>query len=77
VKANLIAVSSQGTKQAGFGQAGFADALAKLAAGGNVDYDGVSGSVDMDERGEMKGGNYVVWQWQGGNPVDTAKVFRF
>jgi branched-chain amino acid transport system substrate-binding protein len=77
VKENIIAVSSQGTKQVGFGQAGFADALAKLAAGGNVDYDGVSGSVDMDERGEMKGGNYVVWQWQGGTPVDTAKVFRF
>jgi ABC-type branched-subunit amino acid transport system substrate-binding protein len=77
VKANLVAVSSQGQKQSGFGRAGFTDAVAKLSAAGDVDYDGVSGSVDMDANGEMKGGNYVIWNWQGGNPVDTAKVFRF
>jgi branched-chain amino acid transport system substrate-binding protein len=77
VKANIIAVSSQGPKQTGFGQAGFTDAVAKLAAGGNVDYEGVSGSVDMDTDGEMKGGNYVIWRWQGGHPVDTPQVYRF
>jgi ABC-type branched-subunit amino acid transport system substrate-binding protein len=77
VKDNIIAVSSTGTKQTGIGQAGFTDALAKLSESGNVDYDGVSGSVDMDANGEMKGGNYVIWNWQGGNPVDTSKVYRF
>jgi len=32
VKNNIIAVSRDGQKQTGFGQAGFTDALAKLAA---------------------------------------------
>jgi ABC-type branched-subunit amino acid transport system substrate-binding protein len=77
VKGNIIAVSRDGQKQNGFGQAGFTDALAKLAASGNVDYDGVSGSVDMDDRGEMKGGNYVIWNWVAGQPVDTTKIYKF
>ncbi|MBC7542319.1 MAG: ABC transporter substrate-binding protein [Candidatus Sericytochromatia bacterium] len=77
VKDNIIAVSHVGQKQTGFGQAGFTDALAKLAASGNVDYDGVSGSVDMDTRGEMTGGNYVIWNWIAGQPVDTAKIYKF
>lgn len=77
VKDNLVAVSRSGAKQAGFGEAGFRDAVAKLQAAHDVNYDGVSGTVDMDDRGEMTGGTYVIWQWVAGKPVDTSTVYRF
>jgi branched-chain amino acid transport system substrate-binding protein len=73
----LADVSRTGTKQTGFGVAGFTDAVAKLKAGIDLDYDGVSSSVDMDDRGEMTGGGYVIWQWQGGKYVNTSTLYQF
>lgn len=77
VKRHLISVTRDGVKQDGIGREGFSDAVTKIQGGIDIDYDGVSGHTDMDDRGELKGGAYVVWQWRNGQPVDTDKVFRF
>jgi neutral amino acid transport system substrate-binding protein len=82
VKNNLIAVSSGTTansvKQTGIGQAGFADALAKIKAGQDLNYEGASGNVDMDSTGNVKNATIRVWNFDAnGNPSPTTQAYNF
>lgn len=77
VKNHLPQVSAGGVKQQGFGVTGYQDAVAKLRAGVDLDYEGVSGSVDMNAMGELVEGSYVVWKWLKGQPTDTETVYTF
>ncbi len=77
VQQNLIAVSKGGTQQNGFGADGFKDSVAKIKAGTDFDYEGASGTVDLDENGDVMAASYVVWKWQGGQPVNTDKTLSF
>lgn len=41
-------------------------AFAILAEGGDIDYEGVSGPVDLDRSGDVTGGSYGIWAIEGG-----------
>lgn len=45
------------------------DVVQKAKAGADIDYKGVSGDVDFDQNGDVKGGVYEIWQI-----VDTKGV---
>lgn len=65
VKANLQAVSAGTGTLVKPGVEGIKSALAMLQAGQSVNYDGASGPVDLDARGDVTSGTYVVWKVQG------------
>ncbi|WP_394850046.1 ABC transporter substrate-binding protein [Pendulispora brunnea] len=46
--------------------------LSVLAGGGTIDYDGASGTVDFDEKGDIRSG-YVKWEIINGNFVDVDR----
>ncbi|MCY1022921.1 ABC transporter substrate-binding protein [Pyxidicoccus sp. MSG2] len=74
---NLIAVS--GTKAAvgvPVNVGGFAEALELLSAGQEVNYEGASGPLDLDENGEPFRGTYLLWRIDGGQFV-FDKALRF
>jgi branched-chain amino acid transport system substrate-binding protein len=76
VTTHMVDVSVGGTKQEGWGQAGFQDAVAKLKAGIDLDYDGVSGHCDLDATGDRVDAKDIVWQWQDGKMVKTGPVME-
>ena len=45
------------------GPRGIADALRILAEGGEVDYEGASGSMDWDENGDLRRGHIGIWRF--------------
>ena len=47
-----------------------------LAEGADIDYEGVSGPLDLDEVGDPTWGRYIIAQYQGGElvPVDSQDV---
>ena len=49
----------------GPGEEGWQAAVASIDAGEDVNYEGASGSVDLDENGDVSKGTIVIWQVQG------------
>ncbi|MBZ4423144.1 ABC transporter substrate-binding protein [Myxococcus sp. RHSTA-1-4] len=77
IRDNIIAVS--GTRNAvgtpvNVGE--FASALELLRAGQEVNYEGASGPLDLDENGEPFRGTYLLWRIDGGQFV-FDKALRF
>ncbi len=72
LKENLHAVSD------GSGEAVHAGELEKalevVRADRKINYEGASGPVDFDERGDIKSGTYVVWQIRDGKIVNTPET---
>jgi branched-chain amino acid transport system substrate-binding protein len=62
IKSNMRAVSAGGTT---FGPGQWAQLRAALVAGTDVNYDGASGSVDLDANGETTA-PYDIWKVSGG-----------
>jgi branched-chain amino acid transport system substrate-binding protein len=58
IRAAMLDVSREGTKCQTF-----ADCLALLEAGEDIDYSGASGEVDLSDVGEPTNGVYDVWQY--------------
>ncbi len=58
IRDKMLEVSQDGTKCQTY-----ADCLALLKAGTDIDYDGASGSVDLSKVGEPTSGVYDVWQY--------------
>jgi branched-chain amino acid transport system substrate-binding protein len=50
------------------------DAIAALKAGEDIDYEGASGPIDLDENGDPSAANYGTWSYTGGKLVDTDTV---
>jgi branched-chain amino acid transport system substrate-binding protein len=48
----------------GPGQEGWRAAVASIAAGEDVNYEGAAGSVDLDENGDVLKGAILIWQVQ-------------
>jgi branched-chain amino acid transport system substrate-binding protein len=72
VKENLHAVSD------GTGEPVYAGELAKALeaarAGRKINYEGASGPVDFDARGDIRSGTYVIWQIQDGKIANTPET---
>ncbi|NOZ69528.1 MAG: amino acid ABC transporter substrate-binding protein, partial [Deferribacteres bacterium] len=49
--------------------------LELLKEGKDIDYEGVSGSVNFDENGDVTGGSYGIWKIEDGKIVDEKVVF--
>ena len=75
VKENLHAVSD-GTGEAVY--AGSVEELAKalqaVRADRKINYEGASGPVDFDARGDIRSGTYVVWRILDGRITDTTET---
>jgi ABC-type branched-subunit amino acid transport system substrate-binding protein len=50
------------------------DAIAAAKAGEDIDYEGASGPIDLDENGDPSSANYGTWSYTGGKLVDTDEV---
>lgn len=74
VKAELRAVASGPGEAIASGEAGVRSALAALAAGKEIDYQGASGPVDLDAHGDPTSGTYVVWEVRGGAIRFTDRI---
>lgn len=48
--------------------------VSKVKSGADVDYKGVSGEVDFDQNGDVKGGLYEIWQISGPGQIVEIKT---
>jgi branched-chain amino acid transport system substrate-binding protein len=54
------------------------DAIAAAKAGEDIDYEGASGPIDLDENGDPSSANYATWAYTGGKLVDdTENIIPF
>jgi branched-chain amino acid transport system substrate-binding protein len=53
------------------------EAIAAAKAGEDIDYEGASGPIDLDENGDPSAANYSTWSYKGGKLVDTEQVIPF
>jgi branched-chain amino acid transport system substrate-binding protein len=74
IAANIPAVSGGGDK---YTFENLADALTAIQNGEDIDYEGVSGPLDLDENGDPGSSNYGTWSYTGGELVDSDEVFTF
>jgi len=52
-------------------------ALDAAANGDDIDYEGASGPLDLDDNGDPAAANYGTWSYTGGKLVDTDEVISF
>ena len=50
------------------------DAITALQNGEDIDYEGASGPIDLDENGDPSAANYGTWSYTGGKLVDNDTV---
>jgi branched-chain amino acid transport system substrate-binding protein len=58
IAANMISVSTGGEKVSNF-----ADGLAAIKAGKDIDYEGFSGPIEFDENGDPTGASIGIYQY--------------
>ena len=77
IAANIQAVSAAPGEKYTFEQLG--EALTALKNGEDIDYEGVSGPLDLDDAGDpgSAGANYRTWSYTGGALVDDEEVINF
>ncbi|MCE2493534.1 MAG: ABC transporter substrate-binding protein [Alphaproteobacteria bacterium] len=59
------------------GPRGVADALRILAEGGEVDYEGASGSMDWDGNGDLRRGHVGIWRFTGDERIEDVEAVPF
>jgi branched-chain amino acid transport system substrate-binding protein len=70
IAANMISVSTGGEKVSTF-----ADGLAAIKAGKDIDYEGFSGPIEFDENGDPTGASIGIYQYgTDGKPVFLEAV---
>jgi branched-chain amino acid transport system substrate-binding protein len=52
----------------------FAKASAILAKGGNINYDGASGSLDFNDTGDVISGTYIIWKIKDGKFTESGTI---
>ena len=65
---NMISVSTGGTKVTNF-----ADGLAAIKAGKDIDYDGYSGPIEFDKNGDPTGASIGIYKYLDGSGVSTLQ----
>ena len=68
IAANLTSVSTGGTKVSTF-----ADGLAAIKAGKDIDFDGFSGPIEFDANGDPTGASIGIWKYVDGSGVSTLQ----
>ncbi len=59
------------------GPRGVAEGLRILADGGEIDYEGASGSVDWDENGDLRRGHIGIWRFTGDERIEEVRAVAF
>lgn len=72
----LRQVAGPGGREVMPGAAGIAKALAIIAAGGEVDYQGVATKLDWDAAGDVPAGQIGIWQFTDGR-IEELRVVPF
>ena len=54
-----------------------ADALRILAASGEIDYEGASGSMDWDANGDLRRGHIGIWRFTGDERIEEVRAVEF
>lgn len=57
------------------GPDGFGDALALIADGTDIDYQGAAGPIDFDPNGDVLQGAIEIWEITGGKIVEAVRTF--
>ncbi len=73
-KAATIAAAVQDVTAGGRTCTTYADCHTKLAAGEDIDYDGVSGKLGIDAQGDPTSGRFTTGQLQGGKLVQVSST---
>ncbi|MCY4608079.1 MAG: ABC transporter substrate-binding protein [bacterium] len=59
------------------GPRGVAEGLRILADGGEIDYEGASGSVDWDENGDLRRGHIGIWRFTEDERIEEVRAVAF
>ena len=77
IRDRLRAVGSEPGTVVIAGPTGVADGLRILADGGEIDYEGASGSVDWDENGDLRRGHIGVWRFTMDERIEEVRAVAF
>ena len=77
IRDRLRAVGSSPGTVVNAGPRGVADALRILADGGEVDYEGASGSMDWDGNGDLRRGNIGIWRFTADERIEEVRAVAF
>ena len=77
IRDRLRAVGSGPGTVANAGPAGVAAALRVLAGGGEVDYEGASGSIDWDANGDLRRGHVGIWRFTEDERIEEVEAVAF
>ena len=77
IRDRLRAVGSSPGAVVTAGPKGIADALRILADGGEVDYEGASGSMDWDGNGDLHRGHIGIWRFTADERIEEVQAVAF
>ena len=77
IRDRLRAVGSSPGTVVNAGPSGVADALRILADGGEIDYEGASGSMDWDENGDLRRGHIGIWRFTEDERIEEVRAVAF
>ena len=77
IRDQLRAVGSSPGAVVTAGPTGVAAALRILADGGEVDYEGASGSMDWDGNGDLRRGHIGIWRFTGDERIEEVRAVAF
>ena len=77
IRDRLRAVGSAPGTVAIAGPKGVADALRILADGGEIDYEGASGSMDWDANGDLRRGHIGIWRFTEDEGIEEVRAVAF
>ena len=77
IRDRLRAVGGAPGAVAGAGPQGVAEALRILREGGEIDYEGASGSMEWDENGDLRRGHIGVWRFTRDERIEDVRAEPF
>ena len=77
IRERLRAVGSSPGTVVNAGPSGVADGLRILANGGEIDYEGASGSMDWDGNGDLRRGHIGIWRFTEDERIEEIRAVAF
>ena len=77
IRERLRAVGSAPGTVVNAGLRGVADGLRVLASGGEIDYEGASGSMDWDGNGDLRRGHVGIWRFTEDERIEEIRAVAF
>ena len=77
IRGRLRAVGSSPGTVVNAGPGGVADALRVLSKGGEIDYEGASGTIDWDGNGDLRRGHIGIWRFTEDERIEDVRAVAF